>query len=140
METKYWDLKTNEGTFNKVFATLKRKVGKYEILKYEFWFDDFEEDNYKDKIKMIFSDNKTFDEEKQDLIENLFNIKMMLKKQERKAKILFNKSGGTAKGTAITNRVTIPTSWVKELGITEDNRDVKLIYDGYKITIEKLED
>lgn len=60
--------------------------------------------------------------------------------EERKAKILFNKSGGTAKGTAITNRVTIPTSWVKELGITEDNRDVKLIYDGYKITIEKLED
>lgn len=33
--------------------------------------------------------------------------------QERIAKVSFNKSGGTARGNAITNRVTIPTSWIK---------------------------
>ena len=57
--------------------------------------------------------------------------------EERIAKVSFNKSGGTARGTAITNRVTIPTSWIKELGITEDDREVKLILEKSKIIIEK---
>lgn len=60
--------------------------------------------------------------------------------EERNAKIIFAKSGGTAKGKAITNRLTIPTSWVKKIGVTEDSRDVciKLIDD--KIIIEKAKD
>ena len=58
--------------------------------------------------------------------------------EERIAKVSFNKSGGTARGTAITKRVTIPTKWIKELGITEDDREIKLILKEGKITIEKL--
>ena len=58
--------------------------------------------------------------------------------EERQAKVSFNKSGGTAKGTAITNRVTIPTSWIKEMGITEDNREIKLVIENNKIIIEKI--
>lgn len=58
--------------------------------------------------------------------------------KERIAKVSFNKSGGTAKGTAITNRVTIPTSWIKEMGITEENREVKLVIEDNKIIIEKI--
>ena len=57
--------------------------------------------------------------------------------EERIAKVSFNKSGGTARGTAITNRITIPTKWIKELGITEDDREVKLILEKSKIIIEK---
>ena len=49
-------------------------------------------------------------------------------KEERIAKVSFNKSGGTARGTAITNRVTIPTKWIKELGITEYDREIKLTF------------
>lgn len=57
--------------------------------------------------------------------------------EERNAKIIFAKSGGTAKGKAVTNRLILPTSWVKKIGITEDCRDVciKLVDD--KIVIEK---
>lgn len=58
--------------------------------------------------------------------------------EERKAKILFNKSGGTAGKGGITNRVTLPTKWIKEMGITEDNREVFISFDGQKITIQKL--
>ena len=58
--------------------------------------------------------------------------------EERQAKVSFNRSGGTAKGTAITNRVTIPTSWIKEMGITEENREVKLVIEDNKIIIEKI--
>ena len=57
--------------------------------------------------------------------------------EERIAKVSFNKSGGTARGKAITNRITIPTSWIKQLEITEENRDVKLILDNDKIIIIK---
>lgn len=59
--------------------------------------------------------------------------------EERIAKISFNKSGGTARGTAITNRVTIPTTWIKDMGIDKDDREVKLSFDGEKITITKVE-
>ena len=58
--------------------------------------------------------------------------------EERIAKVSFNKSGGTAKDNAITNRVTIPTSWIKEMGITEENREVKLVIEDNKIIIEKI--
>lgn len=58
--------------------------------------------------------------------------------EKRIAKVSFNKSGGTAKGKAITNRVTIPTSWIKELGITEDDRNIELKFEDGKITIEKF--
>lgn len=58
--------------------------------------------------------------------------------EERIAKVSFNKSGGTARGTAITNRITIPTSWIKNLGITEDDRQVKLRLIDNKIVVEKI--
>ena len=58
--------------------------------------------------------------------------------EERKAKILFNKSGGTAGKGGITNRVTLPTKWIKEMGLTENNREVFISFDGEKITIQKL--
>lgn len=60
--------------------------------------------------------------------------------EERTAKVSFNKSGGTAKGKAITNRVTIPTSWIKHLDITEDDREISLRLIDNKIVIEKARD
>ena len=57
----------------------------------------------------------------------------------RIAKVSFNKSGGTAKGNAITNRITIPTSWIKEMGIDIENREVKMVFENTKIIIEKHE-
>lgn len=59
--------------------------------------------------------------------------------EERTAKVMFTKSGGTAKGKAITNRITIPTSWIKELDITEDDREVSIKLIDNKIVIEKVE-
>lgn len=55
----------------------------------------------------------------------------------RTAKILFTKSGGTASKNGITNRVTIPTVWVREMGITKDDREVTLKFENGVITIEK---
>ena len=53
------------------------------------------------------------------------------------AKVIFNKSGGTAGSGGVTNRITIPTTWVREMGITDEDRGVILEFDGDKITIKK---
>ena len=58
-------------------------------------------------------------------------------KEERIAKVSFNKSGGTARGTAITNRVTIPTKWIKKMGLNENERDLILEFDEDKIIVKK---
>lgn len=58
--------------------------------------------------------------------------------EEKRARVIFNKSGGTAGKGGITNRITIPTTWVKEMGITEEQREVNISFDGEKIIIEKV--
>lgn len=58
--------------------------------------------------------------------------------QEKIAKVIFNKSGGTAGSGGITNRITIPTTWVREMGVTDEDRGVILEFDGDKITIKKI--
>lgn len=61
-------------------------------------------------------------------------------KDIKKAKVIFNKSGGTASKNAITNRVTIPTTWIQKMNITHDDREVILRFENGVITIEKCED
>ena len=53
--------------------------------------------------------------------------------EERKAVLIVNKSGGTS--TANTFRATLPTKWVREMGLNEDARNVKLIFNGKEIKI-----
>ena len=57
--------------------------------------------------------------------------------QKKIAKVIFNRSGGTAGSGGITNRITIPTKWIKEMGITEEQREVNISFDGEKIMITK---
>jgi hypothetical protein len=55
--------------------------------------------------------------------------------KERVLKVTFNKSGGTSSRNGITTRITLPTSWVKELGLTEENREVVAELKNGKIII-----
>ncbi len=57
--------------------------------------------------------------------------------QERKANILINKAGGTAGPEGKTYRVALPAVWVKQLGITEEDREVLLQFDGECIIIRR---
>lgn len=59
-----------------------------------------------------------------------------LKSMERILNVTFNKSGGTSSRNGVTTRLTLPTSWVKELGLTEENREVIAKLEDGKITIE----
>ena len=57
--------------------------------------------------------------------------------ETRNAKLIINKSGGTASEKSKTYRVTIPNSWVEQLGISEDNREIELSFDGTEITVRR---
>ena len=57
--------------------------------------------------------------------------------ETRNAKLIINKSGGTASEKSKTYRVTIPNSWVEQLGISEDNRAIELSFDGTEITVRR---
>lgn len=57
----------------------------------------------------------------------------------RKLRVMFNKAGGNASKGAQSSRITLPVKWVKELGLSSENREVKTTFDGKKITIEPYE-
>ncbi|MGO0987465.1 hypothetical protein ACTPEW_16145 [Clostridioides difficile] len=65
--------------------------------------------------------------------------------RERKAKVIYNPSGkkkSDGKKSSMTNRVTIPTSWIIEMGVKEEpeeERYVTISFDREKkeVTIRK---
>lgn len=57
--------------------------------------------------------------------------------ETRNAKLIINKSSGTASEKSKTYRVTIPNSWVEQLGISEDNREIELSFNGSEITVRR---
>ena len=58
--------------------------------------------------------------------------------EQRQAKLIVNKSGGTAGNNAVTYRVTLPNNWIKEMGMDKENRNITLTFDGEKITVAAL--
>lgn len=57
--------------------------------------------------------------------------------ERRSAKVNISSAGGTASGKAHTCKVTLPTKWLKEMGVTESQREVRLEFDGTKIIISR---
>lgn len=58
-------------------------------------------------------------------------------KENRELKIMFNKSGGTASKNSYSTKISIPKSWLDDMGITLDEREIIASYEDKKITIEK---
>lgn len=59
--------------------------------------------------------------------------------EERELNVMINKVGGNASKEARNYRLSIPTAWAKELGLSEDNRAVIAKFDGKTITLEVKE-
>ena len=57
--------------------------------------------------------------------------------EARKSRIIVGKAGGTAGRNAKTYKLSLPSAWLRELGIGESARDVKLSFDGDRIIISK---
>ena len=61
------------------------------------------------------------------------NIIAVIEMDQRKAKIIAGKAGGTAGTNSKTYKISLPTAWVREMDI--DGKEVELSFDGGKITI-----
>lgn len=57
--------------------------------------------------------------------------------EERIANIHINKAGGNAGKLSKNYRISLPSAWIKALGINEEDKEVSLQFDGEAITIRK---
>ena len=55
----------------------------------------------------------------------------------RNCKISIGEAGGTAARGSKTYKTSLPSSWIKAMGLDENNKDVEISFDGKRITIEK---
>lgn len=58
--------------------------------------------------------------------------------ETRKRNIVISKSGGSARGKSLNYRISLPTPWVQQIGVTEEDKEVQISFDGKKIIIEKI--
>lgn len=60
-----------------------------------------------------------------------------MEKEIRKARIIIGKAGGNAGANSLSYKISLPSTWIKSLGIDRENRDVFIEFNGKKITISK---
>ncbi|QIB68280.1 hypothetical protein Ami103574_02655 [Aminipila butyrica] len=58
--------------------------------------------------------------------------------EQRVLKISFNKTGGTASKNGVNAKLTLPISWVREMGLTVDSREVTATLEDGVITIKPV--
>ena len=57
--------------------------------------------------------------------------------ETRTCNLIISTSGGTAGGKANNYKVSLPSTWVKEMGPDAEDREMELCFDGTSITIAK---
>ena len=57
--------------------------------------------------------------------------------ETRTANLIIGTSGGTAGGNAINYKLALPSTWIKEMGLTPEQRQVELRFDGTSIVITR---
>lgn len=55
----------------------------------------------------------------------------------RTANLIIGTSGGTAGGNATNYKLALPSTWIKEMGLTPEQRQVELRFDGASIVITR---
>ena len=57
--------------------------------------------------------------------------------ETRTANLIIGTSGGTAGGNATNYKLALPSTWIKEMGLTPGQRQVELRFDGASIVITR---
>ena len=57
--------------------------------------------------------------------------------ETRTANLIIGTSGGTAGGNATNYKLALPSTWIKEMGLTPEQRQVELRFDGTSIVITR---
>lgn len=61
----------------------------------------------------------------------------IVKPEKRGMKVMFNKAGGNASKKSYNTRVSLPIKWVREMGVSEDERQIDMFFTGDSIVIKK---
>ena len=59
--------------------------------------------------------------------------------ETRKYKISVGKPGGNSSKNAKNYRLSLPSKWVQEMGVSPEERELRISFDGKRITIVKDE-
>ncbi len=57
--------------------------------------------------------------------------------EKRIGNVIIQAPRGTASKNSSTYKVSLPSAWIKEMGITDSDRQIELTFDGTAITISK---
>lgn len=57
--------------------------------------------------------------------------------ETRILRCLINKAGGNSGAGSKTYRTTLPSAWMKQMNVSEEDRELQLTFDGEKITIRR---
>ena len=57
--------------------------------------------------------------------------------EKRTAKVNISAAGGTAAKGSRTCKVTLPTTWLEAMGVSESQRELELSFDGEQITLSR---
>ncbi len=57
--------------------------------------------------------------------------------EKRTANLIIGTSGGTAGGNATNYKLALPSTWIREMGLTPEQRQVELRFDGASIVITR---
>lgn len=88
-----------------------------------------EDEEWREKIEKFI---KEFEAKEENI-----SFAKRLNTEIRKRNISIGKAGGNASANAKTYKISIPSNWMTEMGIDEENREVRLLFDGERIIIEK---
>lgn len=137
-----------------IIKILDREIERNIKIKEQFNHTVFEENGDMHSIGLVFDDGGYLrgfiytDNRKDELeyiIDNFNNLDIPLDIVEyRKANplirnmvVTWTKAGGNASQNSISNKITIPNIWLKEMDITELDRKITVYYDGEEIRIKK---
>ncbi len=59
--------------------------------------------------------------------------------EKRNANVIFGKAGGNASKNSYTCKISLPKTWIDRMGLNPEQREVRLDFDGDRITIERTE-
>ena len=57
--------------------------------------------------------------------------------ETRTLRCIVSKAGGNAGTTSLNYKISIPSAWAAALGVSLEDRELKVTFDGEKIIIEK---
>lgn len=60
--------------------------------------------------------------------------------EQRICKMIITSPGGTASKGSEMFRLSIPTSWAKEMGVSKESREVLLSFEDGKIIVERIKE